>query len=102
MIGLLGWWQGFFRPRRWNSQPCLEWLTQIQLANPFPRAHLPTSPAALLKANGSANGTAKVMEGMVLVDGKENVGFRVVSEGAEVGRDGEEEGTGEGGLIQGL
>lgn len=39
---------------------------------------------------------------MVLVDGKENVGFRVVSEGAEVGRDGEEEGTGEGGLIQGL
>ncbi|ORY79708.1 putative lipid metabolism-related protein [Leucosporidium creatinivorum] len=72
--GHLGWFQGFFRPRRWISTPVLEFLRALEEADGEKRASYETVPP---RKEGRA---PYVGDEMVLLKGKPEVGFKLIKE----------------------
>ncbi|GAA6060967.1 hypothetical protein JCM10212_006549 [Sporobolomyces blumeae] len=72
--GHLGWFSGFFRPRRWVVHPVVEWLSALHEADPSPRQARATIPA---RSQGRA---PEIGDEMVVVKGIEGVGFQRAGE----------------------
>ena len=73
--GHLGWFEGFFRPRRWISKPVIEFIRAIHEADPSPRvARYETMPK---QQDGKR---PQVGDEMVMVEGKPKVGFKLLKE----------------------
>ncbi|GAA6011575.1 hypothetical protein JCM11491_004693 [Sporobolomyces phaffii] len=74
--GHLGWFSGFWRPRRWVVNPVVEWLSALHAADPSPRQSRATVPA---RVEGRA---PQIGDEMVLLAGveDESVGFKRVGE----------------------
>ncbi|KAK4701601.1 uncharacterized protein P7C70_g4629, partial [Phenoliferia sp. Uapishka_3] len=73
--GHLGWFTGFFRPRRWISRPVIEFLREMERADPVARKHLETVPQ---QREGKV---PSIGDDMVVVRGGEDVGFRETAVG---------------------
>lgn len=90
--GHLGFFSGFFQPRRWVGKPVVEFLRELHRADEGARIVLPTVPAF---KGGRA---PEVGDAMVLVEGKDHIGFKLVEQSeAEATED-----AGGEGLIRGL
>jgi hypothetical protein len=75
--GHLGWFSGFFRPRRWISTPVVEFLRELEKADPgTKRLARETVPK---RAEGRR---PEVGDGMVRLLGMPEVGFQLVKEEA--------------------
>ncbi|SCV68924.1 BQ2448_1944 [Microbotryum intermedium] len=76
--GHLGWFEGFFRPRRWISKPVVEFLSEVEKADDG----LPRRPAEIVGAKeGAVIKRPQVGDEMVLVKGmEEKVGFKLIQE----------------------
>ncbi|BGO97920.1 putative Lipid metabolism-related protein [Rhodotorula toruloides ATCC 204091] len=69
--GHLGWFEGFFRPRRWVAKPVVEFLRAVHEANPQKRQMRETLPAR-------SGRRPQIGDEMVLLKGREDVGFKRV------------------------
>ncbi|GAA6001257.1 hypothetical protein JCM10207_007489 [Rhodosporidiobolus poonsookiae] len=73
--GHLGWHEGFFRPRRWIAKPATQFLAALHEATPHarkPRETVPRQPADGRRP--------QIGDEMVLLKGREDLGFRRVKE----------------------
>lgn len=67
--GHLGWFEGFFRPRRWVAKPVVEFLRAVHEANPAKRQMKETVPPRSARL-------PQIGDEMVLLEGRENIGFK--------------------------
>ncbi|GAA5992511.1 hypothetical protein JCM10908_000855 [Rhodotorula pacifica] len=96
--GHLGWFEGFFRARRWIAKPVVEFLKALHEADPTPKRAWKTSPPRL---EGSDNKRPEIGDEMVTLEGRPEIGFQRVGAEEHNARGGEAvEGTAE--LTQGL
>ncbi|KAI5474701.1 alpha/beta hydrolase, carboxylesterase [Pseudohyphozyma bogoriensis] len=82
--GHLGWFEGLWKPQRWIGKPVLEFLRELERADPVMRAH----QTVLVEKDG-----------FKVVEGNERIGFKEEEQAEIVG--GQEQDLGEG-LIRGL
>lgn len=69
--GHLGWFEGFWSPRRWISKPVVQFFREMEKADGETRGHKETFPEA-------DSVTGRVPDGMVRETVDENIGFQVV------------------------
>lgn len=87
--GHLGFFEGLFRPRRWVGKPIVEFLREVEKADSVPKRHARTAPE---QRQGK---TPSIGDEMVLVEGREEIGFKEVETVRVVMEEGK-------GLVQGL
>ena len=84
--GHLGWFEGFFSPRRWIGKPVYEFFRELEKAgDALPRVAVSSEPAGpgLAKGEGLVDRGDVVVGRKVRMVGSEDVGFELVSRDVE-------------------